>query len=137
MKKHISHVCGFTMIEVMIASSVLLLFIGGFFASFVVGIRALDMSVNHYRANSIARNRIQRARSFAYESLPLLSESETAVDRFGNVDISGDFRRTTVISTNTPTAPHTVLIQVGVRFPLRDNQFSEKVEVENLIAVRM
>lgn len=137
MKKKSQRCVGFTMVEVMIASSVLLLFLGGFLSAFLIGIRTLDMTVNHYRANAIARNRIQRARSFAFDSLPLLEESEVSIDRFGNADTQGEYRRTTVISTNTATAPHTVQIQVGVRFPLRDNTFSEPVSVENVIAVRM
>lgn len=129
---------GFTLTEVMVASTVLMIFLGGFLASFILGVRTLDMSTSHYRATTIARNRIQRARSFNYDSLSLLEENEARIDRHGNVDSSGDFRRSTLIFTNTVTAPHTVRIEVGVRFPIRKTGgLSEPVVMENLIAVRM
>ena len=129
---------GFTLTEVMVASTILMIFLGGFLASFVMGIRTLDMTTSHYRATAIARNRIQRARSFDYNSLPLLIENEVPVDLYGNAVSSGTFRRSTDIFTNTVTAPHTVRIQVGVRFPVRaTGGHSEPLVMENLIAVRM
>jgi Tfp pilus assembly protein PilV len=129
---------GFTLTEVMVASTVLMLFIVGLMAAFMMGLRTLDMTTNHYRATAIARNRIQRARSFDYNSLTLLTENEARIDQHGNADVSGTFRRTTSIDTNTATAPHTVRIEVGVRFPVRTTgTLSEPVVMENLIAVRM
>jgi len=70
---------GFTLTEVMVASGVLLFFVLGLLAALLMGIRTLDLSVQHYRATSIARNRVQRARSFSYSSLPLLQESGVRV----------------------------------------------------------
>jgi prepilin-type N-terminal cleavage/methylation domain-containing protein len=129
---------GFTLTEVMVASAILMLFLGGFLSAFIMGVRTLELSVNHYRANAIARNRIQRARGFDFGSLMLLQESETRVDRNGIIDPQGQYWRTTLIDTNTVTAPHTVRVQVGVRFPVRNrNQRSEPVVMENIIAVRM
>ena len=129
---------GFTLTEVMIASGILVLFLGAFFSAFIMGIEALDLTVNHYRANAIARNRIQRARSFDYSSLTLLEESEVRIDRDGNVDPNGTFRRSTRIDTNTVAAPFTVMIEVGVRFPVRARRaLSEPLTMENIIAVRM
>lgn len=140
MKKGKRGTGGFTLTEVMIASAVLLLFLGGFLAAFIMGIRTLHMSTNHYRAVSIGRNRIQRARSFDYDSLVLLEENEVRIDHLGNLHAQGAFRRSTVIHTNTATAPYTVRIQVGVRFPTRSRSrggLSEPVTMDNLIAVRM
>ena len=129
---------GFTLTEVMVASGVLVLFLAAFFSAFIIGIQALDLSVNHYRANAIARNRIQRARSFDYSSLTLLEEIDTRIDHHGNLDINGGFRRTTRINTNTVSAPHTVIIEVGVRFPIRSTgRLSEPLMMDNIIAVRM
>lgn len=129
---------GFTLTEVMVASGILALFLAGFFSAFIMGIHALDLSVNHYRANAIARNRIQRARSFDFSSLELLKENEARIDHNGNPDPNGTFRRTTSIDTNTVSAPFTVMIQVGVRFPIRTRGgLSEPLMMENIIAVRM
>lgn len=129
---------GFTMTEVMVASMILMLFVGGFVGSFIMAIRTLNVSNNHYRATSIAQNRIQRARSFDYASLTLLNETEVAIDRHGNINSSGEFRRSTSVNTNTATAPHTVRVQVQVRYPVRTgDNLSAPLVVDNLIAVRM
>ena len=138
MKNRRNKRAGFTLTEVMVASAILMVFLGGFLTAFMMGIRTLDMSMNHYRASAMARNRIQRARSFDYSSLTLLEENGARVDRHGNADPNGMFRRTTSIDTNTLTAPHTVKIVVGVRFPVRSSGgLSEPLVMENLIAVRM
>ncbi len=131
---------GFTMTEVMVASMILMLFLAGFIGSFIMALRTLDASNNHYRATSIARNRIQRARSFEFASLPLLEETDNVIDRYGNIDQAGTFRRSTMISTNTPTAPHTVRIRVEVRYPLRSRSrqvLSAPLVFDNLIAREM
>lgn len=129
---------GFTLTEVMVASAILVLFLGAFYSAFIMGFHALNLSVNHYRANAIARNRIQRARSFDYSSIELLEESETRIDHNGNIDAMGTFRRSTTINTNTLTAPYTVLIEVGVRFPIRsDGALSAPLTMETLVAVKM
>ena len=139
MKKMVNNRSGFTLTEVMVASGILLLFVGAFFSALIMGVRALDMSTNHYRANAIARNRIQRARTFDYSSLPLLAEEDARIDRYGNLDPTGTYRRSTRINTNTATAPYTVMIEVGVRFPVRGRgeALSEPLKMETLIAVRM
>jgi prepilin-type N-terminal cleavage/methylation domain-containing protein len=129
---------GFTLTEVMVASTIMMIFIAGFLSAFIMGMRTLDMSINHYRASAIARNRIQRARSFDYDSLTLLEESEARIDQYGNSDPNGTFRRSTSITTNTATAPHTIQIEVGVRFPTRVQPgLSDPIFMQNIIAVRM
>lgn len=131
---------GFTLLEVMIASTVLMLLIAGFVGSFIMALRTLDAANNQYRAKAIARNRIQRARSFEFSSLSLLAEEDSRIDRYGNIDQDGDYRRTTMISTNTPTWPHTIRIQVEVRYPLRSRAghvLAAPLIFDNLIARQM
>lgn len=131
---------GFTLLEVMIASTILMVLVAGFVGSFIMALRTLDAANNQYRAKAIARNRIQRARSFEFASLPLLEETDSFIDRYGNIDQAGTFRRSTTIVTNTPTAPHTVGIRVEVRYPLRARArrvLSAPMVFDNLIAREM
>ncbi len=138
MKMSTDNRAGFTLTEVMIASAILVIFVGAFYSAFLMGIHTLDVSVNHYRANAIARNRIQRARSFDYSSIELLHENESPIDHNGNLDPQGTFRRSTTINTNTVTAPYTVLVEVGVRFPIRSSgSLSAPLTMQTLVAVKM
>lgn len=128
---------GFTLVEAMIAGVILMFFVGGFVLTFIMAMRTVHTATNHYRATSIARNRIQRARAFDFGSLELLEENEIGIDQFGNSDPGGRFRRSTSISTNWAT-PHTVRIRVGVRYPLGTGaNLSAPVVVESLIAAQM
>lgn len=128
---------GFTLVEVMIASAILMMFIAGFVGAFIVGMRTLHTANNHYRAMSIARNRVQRARSFDFESLTLLNEDNVRIDQFGNTDPGGRYRRSTMVNTNWPT-PNTLRVRVGIRYPVGiGSNLSEPLVVDNLISLRM
>ncbi len=130
-------VAGFTLVESMIASAILMAFIAGFLVAFLMALRTLHSATQHYRATSIARNRIQRARAFDFDSLDLLAENEVRVDPYGNLDPAGRFRRSTRMTTNTPT-PFTIRIQVGVRYPTGVGAgLSAPLVVDTLIATRM
>lgn len=127
---------GFTLVEAMVAGSVLLIFVAGFTTALIFGVRSLQTANNHYRAMSIARNRLQRAMSFDFNSLDLLRESDVRIDHFGNLDGQGRFRRSTRVSTNWPT-PYTVRVQVGVRYPLaRGPELSPPIVIDTLFAVQ-
>ncbi len=128
---------GFSLVEVMIASAILMLFVAGFVGAFTAAMRTIHSANNHYRAMSIARNRMQRARTFDFSSLDLLMETESRIDAFGNVDSGGRFRRTTQVNTNWPT-PHMLWVRVAVRYPIgTSTNLSAPLTVESLIATRM
>ncbi len=128
---------GFTLIEAMIACSVFALCIVGVVTSFTMTLRALHSSQNHYRAVAMARNRVQRARGFDFESLALLEEDGARVDRYGNIrPQDGRFRRSTEVVTGEN--PYTFLIKVSVSYPIgTSTNLSAPVVLDNLIATRM
>ncbi|MFN2352364.1 MAG: prepilin-type N-terminal cleavage/methylation domain-containing protein, partial [Kiritimatiellia bacterium] len=69
---------GFTLVEVMVAGAIFLLFCAGFFSVYLAAMSTQRAAVNHYRALCLARNRVQRARTMPYGSLGLLVEADVA-----------------------------------------------------------
>ncbi len=108
---------GFTLVEMMVAGTLFLLFCAGFFSAYLAAMGAQKMAANHYRALCLARNRIQHARATEYSSLDLLAESSNAVDAAGNPDPTGGFRRSTIIISDTNTSAKISKFTVQVWYP--------------------
>jgi hypothetical protein len=121
----------FTLVELMIASGILLAMLGGFMALMITAIRTQVMSSDYYRATCIARNRVQRARVVEFASLPLMAETVAPVDENGNQSPSGRFRRTTVV---TNASGNCSLVTVQVWFPVPNGHLSQQsIDVTTLI----
>jgi hypothetical protein len=125
---------GFTVVEAVIASAVLAVICGSFIMAYLGAMRTHGMATDYYRATCIARNRIQRAWTLSFDSLPLLVETAAPVDGNGNLDNSGHYRRTTVVTNEMSGRAH---ISVRVHFPVPNGRLSvQPVNVETLIAER-
>jgi prepilin-type N-terminal cleavage/methylation domain-containing protein len=123
---------GFSLVEVMIAAAILLLVLGGFLAVFVSAMRTQVMASDYYSATCIARNRIQRARSLEFASLPLMVESNATVDADGDAGPTGKFRRTTTVAAAGSNA---CVITVSVWFPVPNGRLSSaSIDVRTMIA---
>lgn len=126
---------GFTLTEVMIASIIFLIASLGFSFGLIAALKTQYMAGDHYRSMSIARNRIQRARSLNFDSLPLLTESDVRVDDFGQQSSSGTYYRTTTVSIYGTNCYELV---VGVKFTKPGGAVSDSpVSIQTLIAKGM
>jgi len=101
-----------TLVEVVIAIAVLALVMAGSYALVSRSAALSRAARNHYVATMIAFNRLERAKNFEYDDLPLMAESEVLVNDNGVPDTEGDFRRTTTVNTNY--APNLTKIEVKV-----------------------
>lgn len=103
---------GMTLVEVVLALALLSLVMAG---SYLLVSRAAATSRaarDHYVAAVIAKDRLERARNFAYDDLHLLAEDHVIVNDTGLPDPEGHFRRTTLVDTNY--APNLTKIKVIV-----------------------
>ena len=108
---------GFTLLEVVMTLFLLAVVLAG---AYMVMSRAADLSRSarhHYIAINLAKNRLERARNFAYGDLHLLTENNVVVDDNGVPDTTGRFRRSTVVVTNY--APNLTRITVTVNLKNR------------------
>ena len=125
---------GMTLVEIMIASLVFLIVSITFAAALIGALRTAYMASDYYAATSIARNRLQRAKSMDFDSIPLLVETNTVVDSLGIAATDGRYLRTTEVSN---AAPWTYWIKVSVAFPMKSGFSPEPIEMETLINNQM
>ncbi|MCX7591648.1 MAG: prepilin-type N-terminal cleavage/methylation domain-containing protein [Kiritimatiellae bacterium] len=89
---------GVSILEVVIALTIFGIAVGAA-CGLIVGARTLaDNARNHYTAINLAKNRLERAGALGFDVLPLFQESGTLVDKNGNIDPNGNFRRTTTVT---------------------------------------
>ncbi|MBL7076670.1 MAG: prepilin-type N-terminal cleavage/methylation domain-containing protein [Kiritimatiellae bacterium] len=133
--RHGKRCSGFTLVEAVISSALFFIIAGSFIAAYISAMRTHKMSSDYYKATCIARNRVQRARTVDFESLPLLAEDDAKIDQDGDPDTGGQFRRTTLVSSMAPACKR---ISVNVQFPLPGGGVSPAgVSVHTMIAEGM
>ena len=121
--------------EMMIASVIFLIASLGFSFGLIAALKTQYMAGDHYTAMTIARNRIQRARSLDYSSLTLLTEDKIRVDQLGNQSPAGFFFRTTSV---TNVAANAVELVISVHFIKPDGGTSDvPVSLQTIIAEGM
>jgi len=99
-----------TMMELLVAMAVLGVIMTAAFPLVDQMMTRFQMSRDHYVAASLCQARIERARGIPYVDLPLLAESNSLVDDFGNLaGTAGRFRRTTTVTPNAPVTGMTTL----------------------------
>lgn len=123
-----------TLVEVMVAMVVFLLIAVSFTAAIMAALRTAYMASDYYSAVCIARNRIQRAESMDFDSIPLLVESSNVVNELGITVSTGRYLRTTIV---TNAAPWTYCVKVSVGFPTRFGFSRQPIEIETLINSQM
>jgi hypothetical protein len=106
----------------MVASALLILGVMGIFGACLTALRTLQMTNNRYHATCIARNRVQRALSLPFNTLPMLEASDQAVDQYGNASANGTFLMSTSL---TELGEHCYEITVEVSYPVRIGELSE------------
>lgn len=109
-----------TLIEIMVSILLITLMIGT-----VLGLLMQNMKMGgaidyNYAAVNIAKSRIDRIRELrrdqGFSNLSAAAETSTTVDRNGLSDASGDFTRTTVITTNFGSNPNLTEVEVSVSY---------------------
>lgn len=125
---------GFTLAEMLIASMIFLFISTAFTACLLTALGAQTMAADYYKAVCLARNRVQRSRTLAFNNISMMAESNVAIDDDGNLDSSGSFRRTTIVSNISAVC---IEVEVEVYFPTRQGLSPTPVEAKTMIAYGM
>jgi len=91
---------GFSMVEVIVSLFLIVLVLGGGYRVIIQASKLSRAARNHYLAETLCKNRLERARNFDYGDLHLLDENSTVVNDSGYPDTTGWFSRTTTVDTN-------------------------------------
>ena len=129
---------GFTLVEVMVASIIFVIFCIFFLNAMIVSMHSHQLACDYYKAMTIARNRIQRATIFDYSTLPFLGEANTPVDGKGNITSTGMYQRTTMVSAYTNIGTTNLMkVTVQVYYPTRSSLSNSLVELSTLVTDNM
>ena len=102
--------CGMTVVELMVAMALLVMILAAAFPTVDQMMSRFQMARDHYVAASLCQGRIERARGVPYSNLELFRETDAQVDDYGNAATpDGRFRRTTVVTVNTPATNMTLM----------------------------
>jgi hypothetical protein len=74
--------------------------IGASLALLIQNVRLGQTMDRVFIAGNLAKNRLERLKTMNFDELVYAQENETMVDRDGNPDNSGDFKRTSVVTTD-------------------------------------
>jgi type II secretory pathway pseudopilin PulG len=103
---------GMTLMEMMVSITILMLVILCVFPLIDGMVGRFQMARDHYVATSLSQSRIERARMASYGDLNLFVESATQptyLNDLGEIEPGGRFKRTTLITTNSPSAGLTTM----------------------------
>jgi len=124
---------GMTLVETIVALAVFALCVGGICALVVHSKATGDLARDHYTAVNIAKNRIERAKEYDFDELYNFLETDVEVDRAGNPDPDGRFRRTTLVSSAAENLAEITVI-VEIRSRVSSSFEGENEEVRTFIA---
>ena len=121
---------GFTIIESLIAIAVLSITMATFILLSLSSFRQLELASDYFRANALARNRVERIKIMNFDTILGLNEAEHRVDGHGNPDPEGSYRRETIV---TPVTENCANVKVTVSFPDRPGHLqANPVVIETL-----
>ena len=124
---------GATLIEVMGTILVFMIgisaLLGVFYASGAMAKRAQYA----YTAYNIAKNHIEDLRAFSFADLAVANESLSVVDQNGVDDPSGQYIRTTTITTNYNSDAGLTQVDVQVWYVIRGVQSQNPVQLTTVI----
>lgn len=91
---------GFSLVEVVVAGFLLVIFVGGAFGVLIQSSRTTQMVRQRTLATTLAWSRVERARHMSFDEMEDLVEPETGnrVDASGLPDQDGDFLRVTRVT---------------------------------------
>lgn len=90
---------GITMVETLVALTLLAVFTTGACKLLLSHRRLTDMARAHYTAINIAKNRMELVRTFDFGQVNDFLETDVIVDASGVPDTEGNYRRSTAVST--------------------------------------
>ena len=125
---------GITLVETIVALTILAVFTTGVCKLLLSHRMASDMARAHYTAINIAKNRLELVRTFDFDQVGNFIEDQVVVDASGIPSSAGNYRRTTQINSISDN-----LLELTVTVDLRNRktlEFTPAKEVLNTYFAR-
>jgi len=123
---------GFTLVEVMVAGLLMLVFLGGALQVLVQTMRSTDLVRRRTEATNLAWSRLERAKHMDFDELNDLVEDDpgSIVNSAGLPDLDGDYLRRTLI---TPLSGAMEAVQIRVEVAPRNPRTGEFAETPQAV----
>ncbi len=124
---------GATLIEVLGSTMVFLIAIAALLGVYIQAINMAKRAGYTYTAYNLAKNKIEQIKTKAFSALILENETNTLVNAEGDADASGEYQRTTVVTT--PYGGYSTLakVKVSLSYTFRGTQSPSTMEMTTLI----
>jgi len=106
---------GFTLVEMMVASFVLAIFIAGSYALVSGSLWMNQTSRDHYVALNLASSRLERTRTLLYADYSKVAENQLVMNANGTPNANGQYRRTTTVNSNYGANLTEISVKVDIR----------------------
>lgn len=116
---------GVGLIEVVVALFIFAATVTGMCGLVLILRESSDRARDHYVAVNLAKNRLERAKSFGFSQLSMFAENQIRVNNMGVQTPNGEYRRTTLITNVNPT-----LTEIRVTVEIRNRETWEFVPGE-------
>ena len=124
---------GFTILEVMVAVSVFAIAISSLLAVYTQAATVSKRSDYAYTAYNLAKNHIERLRATAFSTLSLAAETDTRINRDGEPDETGEYLRSTSITTNFGGNTNLTQVDVGVSYEFKKVKSPQPMSLSTVI----
>ena len=124
---------GVTVVEVVVAVVILSMCIGGLCRLVLKARETSDQARSHYQAANIAKNRLERIKTFDFDQIEEFEEDEVLVDTSGSPVANSNFRRTTTVTLERYNLKN-VRVEVGIRNPVSREFDGEEETIQTYIA---
>ena len=105
---------GFTLVETLTALLIMAMAVAGLCSLALTSKQILDTSRDHYVAVNLAKNRIERVKTFSFDELELFGEAGTLLDNAGAPDVNGSYSRATTV-TNITDNMKEVIVTISIK----------------------
>lgn len=126
---------GITLVEVLVSMSLVVLVVS------VVVIAVAQSSVNSnrldmiYTASELAKKHMDGLKALNFRDIPdRAPETDVVIDRYGEADPNGDYRRTTEINEDWSGNPYAIKVKVSVDRIVNGSVSGHPVVVETVFA---
>ncbi|MBI3252142.1 MAG: prepilin-type N-terminal cleavage/methylation domain-containing protein [Candidatus Omnitrophica bacterium] len=123
---------GVTLVEVMIAVFIFLIGMAGLLDVTIQCSTMGKRAEYAYTAYNLAKNHLERLKTYDFASLASAAETGTAINADGDPDASGSFTRSTTITTSYSNNANLTMAVVSVSYTMRGVQSATAMQVRYL-----
>ena len=124
---------GFTFIEIMVSVGIFAIGLTSIFALHLDSLKAAKRSTYMYTAYNLAKNRIETLKNLSFSALSSAAETSTYLTADGVPDSSGQYIRSSTVSTSYSGDANLTQLSVSVYYVMQGGQSTQPVTLTTVL----